>query len=312
VENGFNMDEQSKKTLILVLKIAIPIIIAILSFTLLGNWASNESTYSNVVKSLDEKRDNVIMLTGASFATSAAITVIPGDIGTPIAEKLADLSGYFVLILCVIYLEKYLLTIVGMVAFKALIPLACLIWLLSYKLWGERLKIIAAKLVAFAIAIALIIPLSAFISSKIEQAYDYNKTIDAAARAAEEMTGQAEEEETEEISESDKDSEAETEDMSFWDKIKKTTTDTASDIVDNVKETVSVNYIEIREKLENVLSSMVDAIAILIVTSCVIPVAVLFFFIAIAKLLFGMSPTLSIPIRTLLNLEKDFRTKESS
>lgn len=51
-------------------------------------------------------------------ATSALITLIPGDVGTPIAEKVADLSGYLLIVLCAVYLEKYLVTLTGYAAFK--------------------------------------------------------------------------------------------------------------------------------------------------------------------------------------------------
>ena len=38
-----------------------------------------------------------------------------------------DLSGYFVVVLCAIFLEKYLVTITGFAAFKVLIPIACVL-----------------------------------------------------------------------------------------------------------------------------------------------------------------------------------------
>ena len=64
----------------------------------------------------------MLELTAASTAASAAITLLPGDTATPIAEKLADLSGYFLIVLCAIFLEKYLLTITSYVSFTILIP----------------------------------------------------------------------------------------------------------------------------------------------------------------------------------------------
>lgn len=67
----------------------------------------------------------MLELTAASTAASAAITLLPGDTATPIAEKLADLSGYFLIVLCAIFLEKYLLTITSYVSFTILIPAAC-------------------------------------------------------------------------------------------------------------------------------------------------------------------------------------------
>ena len=67
-------------------------------------------------------------LTAASAAASAAITLIPGDVATPIASELADLSSKFVIVICAIYVEKYLLTITGYVTFAILIPISCIIF----------------------------------------------------------------------------------------------------------------------------------------------------------------------------------------
>ena len=72
----------------------------------------------------------------ASTAASAAITLLPGDAATPIAEKLADISGYFLLALCAIYLEKYLLTVTAYATFRLLVPAACLLLAAILSLFG--------------------------------------------------------------------------------------------------------------------------------------------------------------------------------
>ena len=65
---------------------------------------------AHAIQSLDDKKTTALELTAAATAASAAITLIPGDAGTPIADKLADLSSYFLIVVCAIYLEKYLVT----------------------------------------------------------------------------------------------------------------------------------------------------------------------------------------------------------
>ncbi len=55
---------------------------------------------------LEEKQTTVLELSAASAAASAAITLIPGDVATPIADKLADLSSHFLLVLCAVFLEN--------------------------------------------------------------------------------------------------------------------------------------------------------------------------------------------------------------
>lgn len=98
----------------------IPLIVAAISFFVVAKYTSSTEFNARIIASLDEKKTTVMELTAASTAASAAITLIPGDVGTPIADKLADLSGYFLIVLCAIYLEKYLVTIMGYAAFKIL------------------------------------------------------------------------------------------------------------------------------------------------------------------------------------------------
>ncbi len=98
------------------------LLVAILSITVIGKYASAPENHQKTIASLDEKKQTVMELTAASTVTSALITLLPGDTATPIAEKMADVSGYLLVVLCAIYLEKYLVTITGYVAFTYLIP----------------------------------------------------------------------------------------------------------------------------------------------------------------------------------------------
>jgi hypothetical protein len=275
------MEENTKKYIIWAVKILIPLMIAVISFFPVAKWAGSPDTYKNVVESLDNKRDDVLKLTSGTFGASAAITVIPGDIGTPIADKLADLSGYFVLILCIIYLEKYLVTLAGMVAFKIILPIACGVFIVSYFWLSEKLKLLSARLAAFAIILALLIPASTFVSDKIEHSNDYTRTMEEATVVSEEILGLAGMEEAETVVEEEEGK------GGFLGAIIGFT----GEVTEDIKNKVTVGYAEIKDKIKNVLSKTVDAVALLIVTSCLIPVGVLLFFVYLTKLLFNMSIT---------------------
>ena len=98
---------------------AVLLLVAILSITVVGKYVSAPENHQKTIASLDDKKQTVMELTAASTVTSALITLLPGDTATPIAEKMADVSGYLLVVLCAIYLEKYLVTITGYVAFKS-------------------------------------------------------------------------------------------------------------------------------------------------------------------------------------------------
>lgn len=145
--------------------ILIPLLCAVLSFGVVAKYTSSPTMKMNAhaIQSLDEKKTTVLELTTAATAASAAITLIPGDVGTPIADKLADLSSYFLIVVCAIYLEKYLVTITGLAAFKLLIPIGC-IWLsLCFGFRKDLGKIIACKLILFGLAIYLVVPVLSLI-----------------------------------------------------------------------------------------------------------------------------------------------------
>lgn len=100
--------------------VAAAVILALASIFGVAKLTTDPAFYQKSIAALEEKQETVLELTAASTAASAAITLLPGDTATPIADKLADLSGYFLIVLCAIFLEKYLLTITASAAFKVL------------------------------------------------------------------------------------------------------------------------------------------------------------------------------------------------
>ena len=74
------------------------LLVAILSITVIGKYASAPENHQKTIASLDEKKQTVMELTAASTVTSALITLLPGDTATPIAEKMADVSGYLLVV----------------------------------------------------------------------------------------------------------------------------------------------------------------------------------------------------------------------
>ena len=246
--------------------IAALLLVGILSATVVAGWASSVKYHTRAIAALDEKKENVMKLAAGATASSAGITLIPGDAGTPIADKLADLSKYFLLILCAIYFEKYLLTMTGLLSFRFLIPIACVILILtllyrkeSYGVISrDKLRRFAGKLIAFGLIIYLLVPVSIVLSNSIERTYQdqINETLDNAHKNTEAIEKSASDEE----------------DQSAWDKLVSKFENGVSGLV---------------EQFENTLSSMLEAIAVLIVTSCLIPILVLVFLVWIAKLLFA-------------------------
>ena len=264
--------EVSKKIVAAALLLAL----ALVSFFPVAQKMSQPQTFSHAIESLDKKQETVLELTAASTAASAAITLLPGDAATPIAEKLADLSGYFLIVLCAIFLEKYLLTITAGAAFRVLIPLALALLALSLFTCRDMLRALSKKLLLFSLAIVLVIPTSVWVSDSIESTYraSINASIESARQATDTINGQAGES-------TDEDAKAGL--SGFFSKV-----------TEGVSSTVSTAV----EQLKHVLNSFLEALAVMLVTSCLIPVLVLVFFVWFVKLLLGAQlppPRLSAP-----------------
>lgn len=281
------MENEKQKKILFAL---IPIVIALLSFFVIARFTSSTEFNAKTIQSLDDKKTTVMELAAASTAASAAITLIPGDVGTPIANKLADLSSYFLIVLCAIYLEKYLVTITGYAAFKILVPIAC-VFFSGYLLWRkEILRVVAQKFLLFGLAVYLVIPASVKVADMIETTYasSIESTIETAKQTTDEIesetgeSGQVDDKSSNEKSQSDSDSDSKENAGGFF-----------SGLFNKVQEGVSTATANV----ENVLKNFIEALAILLVTSCLIPILVLIFFVWLVKMLLGLNIDIPTSVR---------------
>lgn len=251
-------------------------------------------------------------LTAASTVTSALITLLPGDTATPIAEKMADVSGYLLIVLCAIYLEKYLVTITGYVAFTYLIPAACVLWILNLFFANATVRKLAAKLAVFGIAIFLVVPASVKISDLIGDTYQaqIEATIEDAKSTQNILensdpgndTGEAEigtgttEAATANTQEKTNSESGSVSNIFDW---AKDAFSSAKDSVANVVENVTISTEELVQKVENSLNHFIEAVAVMIITSCVIPMLVLLLFFWMVKIVLDVDLS-GIKIRGML------------
>ena len=260
---------------------AVLLLVAILSITVVGKYASAPENHQKTIASLDEKKQTVMELTAASTVTSALITLLPGDTATPIAEKMADVSGYLLVVLCAIYLEKYLVTITGYVAFTYLIPIACGLWILNLVFENATVRKLAAKLAVFGIAIFLVVPASVKISDLIGDTYQaqIEATIEDARNTQSilENSGVVDDD-TNATETTGIDA---TSNIFDW---AKDAISSAKDSVANVVENVKISTEELVQKVENSLNHFIEAVAVMIITSCVIQMLVLLLFFWMVKI----------------------------
>ena len=282
------------------------LIIAVLSFSVGAKYAAAPEHHRATIAALDEKKDTVLELTVAATATSALITLLPGDVGTPIAEKVADLSGYLLLVLCAVFLEKYLVTLTGYAAFKLFIPAACVLFAGNVILENRSVGRLARRLLAFGLCIFLVVPASVKLSDLIDDTYhaqiemtleeakgtqkilENESGKDAEVQQNEGKTSQNVEQGTQlNGNQSANPSAGQSGNQNsgvagLWEKAKDAL-GSAKETVTSAVENVTLSSEELLQKIEHSLSRFVEAIAVMLITSCVIPILVLLVFFWLIK-----------------------------
>ena len=254
--------------------ILIYILAAVLCFTLLHDVYLNFGFIKDSITYLDQKANTVLALTGASTSASVAVTMIPGDVANPIAEKLADISSYSIIILAAVHLEKYLITIAGETVLKLLVPFSMLFAAFNEAfIESEEVKAIIKKLCIFSVAVIMVVPASVSLSRMVEDTYHDNMqlSIEETQREAEEIK--------QELAEQDQ------------------------NILDKFISTVSGGTSVLLGKFENSLNNFIEAIAVMIITACVIPL------VTFGVLIWLMKTILQVDFATpqLSNLAKKVR-----
>lgn len=258
--------------------ITVCIIIAFVSNAVLAkNYSSPEYKMNKeTIAYLDEKKTTALELCAGATALSAAITMAPGDTGTPIAQKLTDLSGYFLIVVSAIYLEKYLLTILGALTFKWLIPIAMSAIALYFAIKKDYFWKLGVKILIFGLALYAVIPVSVHVSRLIYNTYQ--ESIDTTLAETEDLIRQTEE---------NADAETGTEQKSDDEGLLSGFIDKAKDTIDKAKDAIGVAT----EHFKYMLNRFIDGLAVLIVTTCLIPILVMIFFVWLVKIILGTAIT---------------------
>ena len=261
-----------------IVMIVLCIVIALVSNIVLAkNYSSPEYTVNKkTITYLDEKKTTALELCAGATALSAAITLIPGDTGTPIAEKLTDLSGYFLIVVSAIYLEKYLLTILGALTFRWLIPAAMIAIALYFGIRRDFFWKLGVKILIFGLAVYAVIPVSVHVSQLIYNTYQ--ESIDTTLAETENQISQ-----TEGNAQSSTESDQNSGDEGFFAGL----VDKAKDTIEQAKDTASIAT----EQFKYMLNKFIDGLAVLIVTTCLIPILVMVFFVWIVKMILGTAIT---------------------
>jgi len=248
---------KEKFTMRVMALIIIAVLIGLLSFAVAGNHFSQPEAYEKTIQTLDEKRETVVALTASAAAVSTGLAAVPGDATDPIANELADLSTTFMIIMAVLLLEKYMLTLSGMLAFKILIPVACALAIAYVCTNRQSFLKIGAKLALFGICLVLLVPISTYVTNIVDATHQLS---------VEQNVAEANE---------------------FAEQMQKNTGKDGNFLAKSIDK-FKGGMKGILNKAETYLSNFIDAAAILLITSCGIPLLTLWVLMWLMKTILGI------------------------
>lgn len=261
-------------------KLQIGFIIALVVLALLSGFVArphfaDTKTWDSTIEVIDQKKGNVLALTTSCVALSAGITALPGDTGTPVAEQLAQLSGNLGIVLAVLYLEKYLLTILWSVGLGILIPFALVLFAVSLGIHGRWststvLRRVATRVLVVAVIGMALVPASVWVSQKVDETYQVS--IEQAEQKATSAADAS-------SSKSEKKSKVKT-DKNVLEQL----TEGASSLLTSVTDSAKSMTDEVVQQV----TDLIEGVIVMIVTSCVIPLLVLAAFLWLGHVLLGI------------------------
>ena len=271
--------------------IVLAVVIAFCSVFIGLKYMSKPETYQKTMDTLNSKQARIMTIITLAAGASFLIAAVPDDATTPIADQFANLSSDLIIVLCAIFLERFLVTILGRIAFVALIPLAALLLVLYICIGKSTFGKLAMKFLIVAIGFCLVIPGSVFISDKLESKYEekYQKTVSLLSL----------------ISEPEQDIETPKEEQTklevdlgslrgIWNTIKnglgfvsQKATETG-ETIQNALGKLGKTLGNLIDNCKAVATNLIELLAIMIVTSCVVPVLVILFLFWFLKSIFSL------------------------
>ena len=247
--------------------------IALVLFAVVAPKLENIDTYRGLTETLDEKREQVIGLSATLAGLSVVVAAVPGDSTTPIADNIANLSSYLVIVLGALMLEKFLLPIMALISWRILVPIGVILLGTFVMLRKNALLEWGVRLVVIGIMVFGIIPVGIKVGDVIDNSFNVQNSIDQIKLGFKEIDSEAKSDNGEEDGSED-------DDKNFVEKV----IDAGGDFFGGIVDAGS----RIFNKAKVIIGEALEVIAAYIVTTCVIPIGVIFIIYAVAKGLLSM------------------------
>ena len=267
-------------------KILFMIFLMVLSFSVLTRIIPESKFVQETIQHLEESQNTIMKFSGTTIATSLSLSALPNDFASPLASTVSDLNTYFIFIFAVLFVEK-LVVIEGIkIALVWMIPAACILYIAAILTSKEMFKNFAKKLLILGISIIMVIPISTHFTETV--CADYLTYVDETIEEADAGANKINELMAEE-----------NEDATFFDKL----TDAFKTAIRDVNDLLAY--------FKNVVKKCVNSVAVMIVTTFVLPMLTMLLFRWLLTELFALHlPVPKVSVKLPKELNKRF-TKET-
>ena len=267
-------------------KILFMIFLMVLSFSVLTRIIPESKFVQETIQHLEESQNTIMKFSGTTIATSLSLSALPNDFASPLASTVSDFNTYFIFIFAVLFVEK-LVVIEGIkIALVWMIPAACILYIAAILTSKEMFKNFAKKLLILGISIIMVIPISTHFTETV--CADYLTYVDETIEEADAGANKINELMAEE-----------NEDATFFDKL----TDAFKTAIRDVNDLLAY--------FKNVVKKCVNSVAVMIVTTFVLPMLTMLLFRWLLTELFALHlPVPKVSVKLPKELKKRF-TKET-
>ena len=263
-------------------KILFMIFLMVLSFSVLTRIVPESKFVQETIQHLEESQNTIMKFSGTTIATSLSLSALPNDFASPLASTVSDLNTYFIFIFAVLFVEK-LVVIEGIkIALVWMIPAACILYIAAILTSKEMFKNFAKKLLILGISIIMVIPISTHFTETV--CADYLTYVDETIEEADAGANKINELMAEE-----------NEDATFFDKL----TDAFKTAIRDVNDLLAY--------FKNVVKKCVNSVAVMIVTTFVLPMLTMLLFRWLLTELFALHlPVPKVSVKLPKELKKRF------
>lgn len=267
------------------IKILSIVLIMVFSLAVLTRIIPESKYIQETLAHLEESQNTIMKFSGTTIGTSVALSALPNDFASPLAGTVSDLNTYFIFMFAVIFVEKLIVMIGTKISLAYIIPFACILYIASILTSKELFKKFATKLLILGISLVVVIPFSTHFTDKVCDEYlaYVDETIDEANAGSNKIN---------EVMSSG------AEDATFFDKIS------------NAFKTAIQDVNDLLAYFKNVVRKCVNSVAIMLVTTFVLPMLMMLLFRWLLKELFSLHlPNIDLSNKLPLKKSKSIVTE---